>query len=343
MRVRRRLLSALLFALIILSIAGCGGKKAEEPSPTQEEDEIGEAPFKVALLLPGPITDMGWNASAYEGLMAARDELGVEVAYTENVSPSDAGEFYRGYAERGFGIVIGHGFQFGDGAKLVAKEFPETAFVVTSSNIHEAPNLASVNINDIEAGFILGSIAGLMTKSNKVGYIGGMEIPSIIDAGEGFRGGAKHTNPNIEVSVVYTGSFDDLAKAKESAFSMIEGGVDIMMSNANQAALGSIEACKERSIMAIGYPSDQHDLAPGTVLVSGIKSVPSMFTYVIDLAMQKELEPRFYRLGLKEKALYLSPWYEFEDKVPNEVKEKVKAIIDEIVTGTLELKGLGSE
>ena len=261
---------AILLILAML-VVGCGssqqagGDSAEEP---KGEEKTG---LKVALMLSGPISDMGWNASAYEGLEQAEKDFGIETAYQESIAQSDIEEVFRGYAQQGYDLIIGHGFQFADTALKVATEFPDVKFVITSSNITQEPNLGSVNLDNVQQGFLMGAVAAIVSETNVVGGIGGQEIPPIKGSVVGFEQGAKHVNPDIKVLTALTGSNDDVAKAKETALAMIDQGADVVMTNANQAGLGSIEACKEKGVYAIGSNQDQNDMAPDAVVVSGIK------------------------------------------------------------------------
>ena len=121
--------------------------------------------LKIAGLFPGPISDQGWNMMAYNAFKAAEKEYTAEIAYTERTPVSDFEEIFRGYAQAGYDIIVGHGFQFGDAAKKVAKEFSNTIFIVTSTDISQEPNLASFRTNDPEAGFIQGVVAALLTET----------------------------------------------------------------------------------------------------------------------------------------------------------------------------------
>ncbi|WP_197686553.1 BMP family protein [Thermanaeromonas toyohensis] len=188
---------AFFLTLTLLAVlVGCGSKPQPGSSDTgveaspSGEAKGGKKQLKIALLLPGPINDMGWNASAYEGLKQAEKKYGASVAYVENVAQSDMEENFRGFALQGYDLIIGHGFQFGDAAKKVASQFPKAKFVVTSSNISQPPNVASVNIDNEMQGFIMGAIAALMSKSKVVG------------------------------------NFNDINKAKEMALAMIAQGAD---------------------------------------------------------------------------------------------------------------------
>lgn len=281
---------------------------------------------------------MGWNALAYEGLERARKEYGVETTYVENVVTSDMAEQFRLFATQGYAVVFGHGFQFGDAAKSVAAEFPDTYFVITSSNISQSPNLASVNINDFQAGFALGAIAGTISESQIVGYVGGLDIPSITDFGDGFQEGAAYVNPQIEALAAYTGNFEDSAMAKETALAMIEKGADVLIANANQASLGALEACKEKGIRAIGYPGDQSQEGD-FVVISGIKDVTLMFSDIVGRALEGTLEAKFYELGFKENAIYLSPW---NAEISDEIKDKVDTIMNDLKSGAISVTKLAN-
>jgi basic membrane protein A len=344
----KKWLAIFLAVILLVAVTGCSGKhpagkgdagsKVENKSSDSNRTQEGKKQLKIALLLPGPINDMGWNASAYEGLKQAEKKYGASVAYVENVAQSDMEENFRGFALQGYDLIIGHGFQFGDAAKKVASQFPNSRFVVTSSNISQQPNVASVNIDNEMQGFVMGAVAALMSKSKVVGAIGGEQIPPIVGSIQGFEKGAKYIDPKIKVLTAYTGNFNDVNKAKETALAMIAQGADIIMANANQAGLGSIQACQEKKILAIGSNMDQNPIAPDTVLVSVIKSVPVLISYVVELIYNGKFEPKFYNLGVKEGAVYLSPWHGFENKVPQNVKDRLARIMKDLEEGKLDIR-----
>ena len=165
----------------------------------------GHEKFKVAMLLPGSISDAGWNALAYEGLVAIEKQLGAETSHAETRTPSDQEEQFRSYALDGYNIVFGHGYEFQDPAKAVAPDFPETIFI-TSSGGTITDNISPVNFRVEEPAYLLGMMAGMMTKTNKLGVMGGQNIPSVNSTFMAFEGGAKSVNPDVEVSWVYVGN-----------------------------------------------------------------------------------------------------------------------------------------
>ncbi|MEI7885042.1 MAG: BMP family protein [Clostridia bacterium] len=327
----KKALSLLLILVLIMSMmVGCATK------PTAET----EKKFKVACLLPGPINDNGWNAAAYKGLKDIETKLGVEIAYTESVKPSDFEEVFRNYANEGFDVVMGHGFEFGDAAMKVGPEFPNVKFIVTSTDISQAPNVASIDAASDERGFLAGIVAGLVTKTNVVGAVGGMELPPITKALEGFEKGVKYVNPSATVLKSMTGSFEDAAKAQETTLAMIEKKADVVYGCADQATLGVVEACKTEGVYAEMTGDDGNSLAPETVIVSAMDNVGNAFAYVIQLILDGKFEAKCYELGRQQDVVYLSPFHGFENTLPKETLDKVKQIDADLKSGKIEYSKL---
>ncbi|QRN86771.1 BMP family protein [Clostridia bacterium] len=337
----KKFLSILLvFMMMTALVTGCAGEEEPTVEPSEEpmeepDEEPMEEPLKVAVILPGPIGDGGWNASAYNGILAIQEKYGAEIAYNESTPISDYDEVFRLYASSGYDIVFGHGGEFGDAAMRVAPEFPDVQFAVTSTNIVQPPNVSSVQNDNAAQGFMQGVVAAVVSESGVVGAIGGMNIPSIADSITGFEAGAKYINPDIEVLTTLTGSFDDAAKAKEVANSMIEAGADIVMQNADHAGMGVIEAAEENGVYAIGSIGDQADLAPDTIIVSGVAEMPVAFVAFVDKYMMDDFEASNFMMGVAEGVIYLSPFYKFDDILTEEQKAKIMEVEDAIKDGSL--------
>jgi len=146
--------------------------------------------FKVALLTPGPISDQSWNGGAYQGLMRIKDSLGAQVSHIQTKTPAEFEENFRQYGAQGYSIVFGHGFEFQDAAKRVAPEFPKTIFVTTSGTT-AGPNLAGMTFGFSDASYLAGILAAAMTKTNKLGVIGGTELPPVVASFRAFQQGAR--------------------------------------------------------------------------------------------------------------------------------------------------------
>ena len=202
----RALIAVLSISIMVLGLLAACGQKEEvipepeetvaEPGPTEavpvehetaESSEEGQ--LRVALVLVGSISDGSFNSMAYEGLMAIKEELGLEVAYAESVPVAEFEETYRGFGEEGYDIIIGHGFEFGEPAAMIAPQYLDVYYLVTNGNA-SGPNVASLEPLFEEAGYLVGALAGLMTTTNRVGAVGGMEFPIIVRGIEAYGAGA---------------------------------------------------------------------------------------------------------------------------------------------------------
>jgi len=308
------------FVLLVATFLTACGPQAQE---TQKRS------LRVALILPGSISDQSFNAAAYEGLMAIRDELGLEVSYSEAVPVAEFDETYRSYSEKGYDIIIGHGFEFGEPAAKIAPEFPHTYYLVTNGNV-TGPNLASLEPVFEEAAYLAGVVAGLMTRSNKVGAIGGMSFPIIVRGIEGFRAGAEAVNPGVQVTTTYIGTLDDVARGKEAALAQISTGVDVIFHIADAAGVGVIQACEEQKVYAIGFGFDQNPLAPQTVLTSFTVSYRTLLLEAVRRILAGQFEGTIQRYGLATGVVDLAPYHGL---VPDEVAKRVEQIRQDIISG----------
>lgn len=324
----------LILAMTVMFPLGCAQQAetpaGETPEPGAEvPEEPAQEPLRVALMLSGPISDQGWNATAYNGLMRIEEELGLEVAFVEQLDLSDIPEVVRNFATQGFDIIIGHGFQFGDPIVAIHQEFPDVKFVVTSSTITAEPNVSSLNNDNWQQGFLAGSFSALMTETGKVGAVAGLEIPSITAYVEGYEAGVRYISEDIEYNTVFTGDFYDAVRAKESAVAMINAGVDIIAHDADAAGLGVIEAAREMNVPVIGAIIDQYEAAPEVVITSALSNLSDgIFAFVKGLTEGEEFHVEPYVMGINEGVVGLAPYHDFEDRVPEEVKTRMAEILD---------------
>jgi basic membrane lipoprotein Med (substrate-binding protein (PBP1-ABC) superfamily) len=235
--------------------------------------------FRVALLSPGPISDAGWNAAAYDGLRAIETELGAEISQVETRTPPEFEQAFRDYARRGFALVIGHGFEFQDAAAAAAPDFPDTVFLTTSGNTVR-PNVAPIVFRLEEATFVLGDLAARMAPDGKACAVGGMEIPSVRSTFVAFEAGARHGRPDYPVTVSYIGSWDDVGAARTATLALIDNGCRLVLHNADAAGPGVFQAAAQRGIYAFGSNRDQQQVNPKAVLASAVLDVPSAFVAI---------------------------------------------------------------
>ncbi len=223
--------------------------------------------LRVAIVLPGSINDHGFNQTGYDGLQLCK-RAGAKVSYTENTPVAQYVKTFQTLA-RSNDVVIGHGFEFGTIADQVAPQFPQTKFLITSDPLKpKHANEQALMANSTQGAFLAGALAGLVTKTNKLGGIAGQKFPVLASQMTAFQAGARYVNPKISFKVVYLGTFDDVAKGKEAAQSLAASGVDVVYHIADAAGIGVINGAAAAKIKAIGWGADQHAVAPGTVIAS---------------------------------------------------------------------------
>lgn len=315
-------------ALLLLAAAltGCGGEPRNARSvPSQNS-------FKVALLTPGPVSDAGWNAAAFDGLQLIKRDLGADTAMVQTQSPADFEDAFRDFAQRGFTIIFAHGFEYTDTAIKVARLFPKTWFIVTSGSASSA-NVASITFRIEEGAYVEGVIAGGMTKSGVVGAIGGIQIPSIGITFDGFRRGFLTTRPGGRLLVSYTGSFDDVGAAKEAALAQISQGADLLVHNADAAGLGVFQAAVQSHIYAFGVNRDQNSVAPDNVLASVLTHIPKAFLRVATEIRQNKFRPAMIEYGMKDGMVEVVYNPRLSDKIPPALMAKARQATQDIIDG----------
>lgn len=292
--------------------------------------------FKVALLSPGPVSDAGWNASAYEGLQRIKTELGAEVSQIETKTPAEFEQGFRDYASRGYQLVFGHGFEFQDAAAAVSKDFPNTVFITTSGTTVR-PNVAPIIFEIEQATYLMGMMAARMSKTGKAGAVGGVQIPSVKSSFDAFEAGAKAVNPKFKVVTSYIGNWEDVGAAKEATLALIDQGVDFVFQNADAAGLGVFQAVQERhkGVYAFGSNKDQNNIAPDVILASASLSVPNAYVTVAKKVKEKTFKAEPMRLGMKEEAVSLILNPKLESKIPSDVKTLIEESQQKILAGTL--------
>lgn len=293
----------------------------------------------MALITPGSIADAAWNSGAYAGLNIIRDSLQAEVSHVEARTPGEQQEALRAYAEQGYQLIFGHGFEFQEPAERIGSEYLRSIFVVTSGErVSAAGNVVPMVFGIEEGTYLAGMVAGGITKSNKIGFVGGIELPPIKRGYEGWRRGARAVNPKVDSRVAYLNTFDDVAAGREAALAMIRVGVDVLHHNADQAALGLFQAVKESpGVYAIGANADQSALAPDHVLGSVVIDLPRAFLAIAREVKGGNFQPRVETFGLAGGVLRYDPNPALLNQIPAALAARLKAAEDSIVARTLKV------
>ncbi|HHW07716.1 MAG TPA: BMP family ABC transporter substrate-binding protein [Clostridia bacterium] len=329
----------LVFMVVLaLVVAGCGGNEGNR----QEAGAGGEEPFKVALILPGKADDVSFNQAMYQGMKTVESALGsqIQVTYVEEVyEVADIEPALRDFAAEGYDLVIGHGFQFMEPIVKVATEFPDVAFAL-GTGYKTVTNSCVYDVHLQEGGYLMGILAGMMTKTDKIGVIGGADVSEIYRGHEAFKYAAKQVNPKVEIQELYTGDWRDAAKAKDAAISMYDSGVDIIWHSGDGIGLGAVEAAREKGKWVLGNVADQKTLAPDNVLSGVVYQWDFVIEQIInDVRSGKffEQEDKFYWITVANGGVTMAPFYDKDSEVPQEVKDKLEEAVAGFRAGTLEL------
>jgi basic membrane lipoprotein Med (substrate-binding protein (PBP1-ABC) superfamily) len=217
----------------------------------------------------------------------------------------------------------------------VSRQYPKTVFIVTSGE-RAAGNVAPLIFRLEEASYLCGMVAGGMTRSNILGFVGGIELPPIKAAYDGWVRGARSVNPKVDPREIYLNSFDDAAAGREAALALIRVGADMFHHNADAAALGLFQAVKEaRGVYAFGANADQSGLAPDRVLGSAVIDLPRAFLLVAREVHGGRFRPRVESFGLRSGVVRYEPNPALDALVPVRLKGWVQAAADSIAAGTL--------
>ncbi len=282
--------------------------------------------------------DKSFNDAAYIGVSRAEKELDVETSYLEPASTEDREAALRLFAARGFDLVIGVGFIFSSDIEAVARAYPATKFAgvdYAPGPNGIPPNVAALAFREEEGSFLVGAVAGLMSKSHHVGFVGGMTGPLIRKFEAGYEQGVKAACPSCEVHAAYAGptpdAFRDPAKGKALANAQIAAGSDVIYHASGSTGHGVFEAAADAHVYAIGVDADQYDEMPGTVVTSMIKRGDVAVFDIVKAVVDGKFVGGMNVFGLKEAGLDYVHEGPHAAKIPEDVKAKVEALRRDVV------------
>ena len=316
-------------------LVGCGNKSSQGDA---------NKTLKVGMVADtGGINDESFNQSAWEGLQQAKKDFGVEIKVIESKQASEYVSNIDSLVDEGMDLVIGVGFTMKDAIEEEAKNYPDQQFAIIDETYDEIPeNVTPILFKENEATFLTGLIAGRMTKTNQVGFIGGMENPIIGRFEYGFKYGVKTANSAVDVKTQYAGTFSDAAKGKSIANQMYGNNIDIILSAAGGTGLGAIESAKENNKYAIGVDKDQSSLAPNNVLTSALKKVNVGVYDVVKELVNGNLQGGQAKVyGLKEDGVGIPE--STKNLVPQEVLDYVNEMKEKVKNGDIKVPATESE
>ncbi len=293
--------------------------------------------FKVALGNDGPQNDMGWYQGGYDAARQLKKDPGVdEVSTQERVKLADLERSLRRWAVEGYSLILGHGYEWGAATMKVAKDFPNTVFgVACYFQASKGPaNFVNYCVQSHETGYVGGALAALMSKTGKIGVIGGFPIPQQIADHNGYLMGARLVKPSIKFKSVFINDWMDVSKAKEAGLALIDQGADVIAVTASPMGFGGIKAAESRGKLAIGTYMDVNKMAPDTIISSSLFIWhAAMKQIVLDMKAGKKLK-KHYLVNMTNGGAGVAP---FNNKVPADVAKRVRAIEADIKSGKIKV------
>jgi basic membrane protein A len=298
-------------------------------APTESEKA---KDFKVAMVLDSSVSDGGWGASCYQAMIRAAEESGWETVYTDNVATADFTTVMTDYAELGYHLIFAPGNQYTDAVKQVADEYPEIKFALLNGTV-ETDNITSILPDANQIGYMAGALAGLMSKTGNIGFIGGVELDTTKAKLECFEKAAQKVNPDIKVSSAYAGSFSDTAKGKEIASSMISTyDVDVMFGDASAVDTGAREAlAASENRYDIGQPGDLGSADNKIIICSVVTDNAALLKACMKDVESDSFGNKTIYGNLSNGCLNVGT---FSDLVSDDIQAQYKEIIEQIKSGS---------
>jgi simple sugar transport system substrate-binding protein/basic membrane protein A len=334
---------------LILGLIASGCAPAPTPTPTKAPQPTTppvtkEKEVRLALVLIGEITDLSWNAQMYKAVKEVGEDLGIDTAYSEQVSDADVERVLREYADEGYNMIIAHSFSFGDAVFRVAPDYPDVNFAWAGGIDKTAENVADYDQPFYQASYLIGILAGSMSESGILNSLGGFDIPVCHSMAEAFKLGAQRVNPDAKLLSSYVGDWGDVAKAKEAALAQVEAGADFAIACGEGPTLGAIEAAKEKGAVATGYVGDMTEIAPDTVIVSLVWDLYSLVAQMVKDTGEGTFQPgQFYSFGVAKEGFEIAINPAFEDQIPKEALDEMAKVEEAIRKGEFEVPYIPEE
>lgn len=333
----RRLIGLLLAVNVLLVVAGWVLLPAPPPKPGSG--------LRVGIVFDiGGKNDKSFNEAAYRGLERAKLELGVQTSYIEPSEGADRETALRSLAAKHFDLVIGVGFIFSRDLDKLAAQFPHVKFAGIDYSPGEAgipPNLAGLAFREHEGSFLVGAIAGMLSRTKIVGFVGGMQIPLIRKFEAGYEAGVRHVCPTCRVLGAYIGTdpkaFSDAPAGQHLASAQYRGGADIVFHAAGKSGDGVFAAARARKSRAIGVDSDQHHIAPCCIVTSMVKRVDVAIVDVIREVAEQRFAGGMRELGLPDDGVMFVANEQNRHLLPLDVAARARKLREDIIEGRLQV------
>lgn len=330
--------------IILLSVLGmivfCGCEYIDDVKQPGPPNEMDPDPLRVTMVYPNDcVSTAAYCQGFHIGLREAEAEYGIHLTEVNGLENDPvATEMIMRDAAQNSDLVLAAGFQLGRTVATIAPEFPDVKFAMFDV-VLDMPNVASVNYKSNEGSFLVGAIAALKTESNKIGFIGGVNIPLIHGFAAGYIAGILEINPDAEIFLDYVSEnvsgFTQPDKAKELALAQYASGVDVIYVAAGGSGQGVLEAAQEQSKYIIWVDDNGNHLAPGTVLTSMAKEIPASVKIIIRETLEDRFMGGIRYFGLEDGGVYYAVDEHNRNLLSDEIIEIVESLKSKIIAGEI--------
>lgn len=344
-----RKISLLIIISMMISFIGCSSSSNKSDSKlndVQQKQATAKKPFKVGIVFAsGGLGDKSFNDATYNGIKRAEKELGIQYDYTEVVKNSKFDKQYgitslTQFAENNYDLIFSVGLELTDSCKEIASKFPNQKFVQLDDVVN-LPNVTSVTFKEDEGSYLVGAVAGMATKTNKIGLVAGMDTLIFRKFKSGYEQGADYSNPKVKIDSKVIGGdtpFNNTVEGYKLAMELINQGSDVVFAAAGGSSIGVIQACKEKGVYVIGVDSNQDDFAKGTVLTSMMKKMDNTVYICTEKALKKELKPGVLEFGVAEDGVGTTDFKYTKDLLPSGSMDKLELIKKKFLNKEINIK-----
>ncbi|WP_148573570.1 BMP family protein [Nocardioides caldifontis] len=326
--------TAALGLLLATALVGCGGTTSEDTREAGTGSSSGDAP-KVAALFTQFVDQGNWDVAGYDAFTAMCEKYDFDCDYVEEASYERAPALLRQYAQDGYAMVITHSSGYAAAIEEIAPEFPDTEFVLFSyaTDTKGLDNYSAWSVDWDQAGYLQGVIGGLASPKGNISILGGEQIPSTERAMALAEKGAQSVNPDVKVSTVWTGTFVDVAKAKQVAAQTINDGADFVIPMADLAGQGVHQAAADQGALSLGEYLDENSKYPSAIVTSVTVDMEGAFDQIGEAFTNDELNGQIEQMNAQSGAFDFAPFH----NVDAAVEKKAREVLDGIADGSTEI------
>lgn len=344
----------MMAAILVLAFTACGNntdggpsdtaggngttvdsdKPADEGTDESKDVNTDNSDIKIGMVTDvGGVNDGSFNQTSWEGLQKAKKDFGVTVKYLESATDADFSPNIETFIDEEYDLIICVGYKLDNALRAAAEANPDQKFAIIDSTANsDLDNVVCLMFEQAQASYLVGYVAGLTTETNTIGFVLGMSTDTMNKFGYGYLAGAIDSNPDVKILQNNVNSFADTAAGKTAANNMITNGADVIYHAAGGSGLGTIDACKDAGIWAIGVDTDQSGIAPDTILTSAMKRVDIACYNMCEAIVNNAFENGIIIYELADEGVDIAPT---KDNIDADILAAVDEVKEKIISGDI--------